>query len=81
MPHVALVLLFKEVCPERLVVRRDQYLSSTIDALVSILTLCATSVDQEKKGLSHELARISKWTHFYRIALYAEPNFWLFFFF
>ena len=36
---------------------------------------------RKKKGLSHEPARISMWTHFCRISLCAEPNFWLFFFF
>ena len=35
---------------------------------------------KKKKGLSHEPAGISMWTHFYRIALCAEPNFWPFFF-
>ena len=36
---------------------------------------------RKKKGLSHEPARISIWTHFCRITLRAEPNFWLFSFF
>ena len=34
---------------------------------------------KKKKGLSHEPAGISMWTHFFRIALCAEPNFWPFF--
>ena len=36
---------------------------------------------EKKKGLSYEPACISMRTHFCRIALCAEPSFWLFFFF
>ena len=48
---------------------------------VILLKYYCTLRPRKKKGLSHETARISMWTHFYRIALRAESNLWLFFFF
>ena len=47
----------------------------------SVVSMAMHVRPRKKKGLSHEPARISMWTHFCRISLCAEPNFWLFFFF